>query len=81
MGQWSVAVVLVEVDSRIIPGSGVEVTLTLDRDRTFPFEVIVVDPDSTELGRLACLTGDEALDAYTHPFARESIPDVFRCAS
>lgn len=70
---------LEELTSRDIPGNGGHVRLMMSVTDSQPHEVVVTLPDGTE-HKLVRLMGREALDAYYHPFADDTVPNVFKPA-
>lgn len=65
---------LLEVDTRVIPGNGGEVALYIAPGG---YSVYVNGPDGSHLAVLDADTRSEALEAFWHPFACPTVPDVF----
>lgn len=66
-----------EIDSRTSPATGVTVELVMDTDRPDWFMVFVKNADGVNVTTIGASSRAEALDAFLHPFARQSTPDVF----
>lgn len=66
---------LTEIDERIILGNGGTVTLYLCDNGTF--QVDVLTPSGEQVNRFRALSSAEAVNAFLHPFADPSTPNVF----
>lgn len=68
---------LTEIDTRTIPGNGGQVAWHFNAPDG-PHYVLVTRPSGEGEVTLELATGQEALDAFLHPFARPDVPDVFK---